>query len=129
VAEGARSHGLELKTNPSLEPMKVTLNLSYKDLPYYLKPCFLYLSIFPEDSVISRMRIVRRWVAEGFVEGRRDLSRVIHPAEVSVGAVIKSCRIHDIMLEFCISKSLAEGFTLSISGSCNARSTFLGNAI
>lgn len=66
--------GLELKTNPSLEPMKVTLNLSYRDFPYYLKPCFLYLSIFPEDSVISRMRIVRRWVAEGFVEGREGVN-------------------------------------------------------
>ncbi|GAY60542.1 hypothetical protein CUMW_202840 [Citrus unshiu] len=25
------------------------LELSYQDLPYYLKPCFLYIGLFPED--------------------------------------------------------------------------------
>ncbi|GMN72857.1 hypothetical protein TIFTF001_052080, partial [Ficus carica] len=30
------------------------LELSFQDLPYYLKPCFLYLGRFPEDSEIAK---------------------------------------------------------------------------
>ncbi|GAB4837430.1 hypothetical protein Ancab_039605 [Ancistrocladus abbreviatus] len=44
-----------------------TLTLSYYDLPYYLKSCFLYLGVFPEDTIISAKRLNRMWVAEGFV--------------------------------------------------------------
>ncbi|KAJ3686781.1 hypothetical protein LUZ61_015945 [Rhynchospora tenuis] len=29
------------------------LTMSYEDMPYYLKPCFIYLSSFPEDYEIS----------------------------------------------------------------------------
>ncbi|KAJ4765179.1 Disease resistance protein [Rhynchospora pubera] len=43
------------------------LLLSYVDLPYHLKPCFLYLACFPEDYKISTKRAMRMWIAEGFV--------------------------------------------------------------
>ncbi|KAL7166708.1 hypothetical protein ACSBR2_037387 [Camellia fascicularis] len=46
------SLGAELHDNDKLESMKKALSLSYNDLPYYLKICFLYLSIFPEDQQI-----------------------------------------------------------------------------
>ncbi|XP_038979287.1 putative disease resistance protein At1g50180 [Phoenix dactylifera] len=38
------------------------LGLSYNDLPYPLKPCFLYIAAFPEDSIISASKLVRLWV-------------------------------------------------------------------
>ncbi|RVW55788.1 Disease resistance protein RPM1 [Vitis vinifera] len=40
---------------------------SYKDLPYHLKYCFLYMSIFPENNPVKRRRLIRLWIAEGFV--------------------------------------------------------------
>ncbi|EYU24178.1 hypothetical protein MIMGU_mgv1a024402mg [Erythranthe guttata] len=43
--------------------MKI-LFLSYNNLPIYLKPCFLYFAVFPEDYTI---RLVSLWVAEGFI--------------------------------------------------------------
>ncbi|XVF83627.1 hypothetical protein PTKIN_Ptkin16aG0504900 [Pterospermum kingtungense] len=43
------------------------LILSYNDLPYYLKPCFLYLGHYPEDQEIGREEIIRLWIAEGFI--------------------------------------------------------------
>jgi hypothetical protein len=43
------------------------LDLSYKNLPRHLKACFLYLGFYPEDRVISKNELARRWVAEGFV--------------------------------------------------------------
>ncbi|KAM1413386.1 hypothetical protein ACFXTO_025990 [Malus domestica] len=43
------------------------LKLSYDDLPYYLKLCFLYLAHFPEDSSIPVKRLTQLWMAEGLV--------------------------------------------------------------
>ncbi|CAL5417088.1 unnamed protein product [Camellia sinensis] len=62
-----RSLGAELEGNDILESMKKAFSLSYNDLPYYLKICFLYLSIFPEDQQILCKKVIRLWIAEGFV--------------------------------------------------------------
>ena len=43
----------ELEMNQGLGNIKNVLNKSYDGLPYHLKPCFLYLSIFPEDHNIK----------------------------------------------------------------------------
>ncbi|KAJ3708709.1 hypothetical protein LUZ61_012414 [Rhynchospora tenuis] len=43
------------------------LLLSYVDLSYYLKPCFLYFASFPEDYEISAKHVIRMWIAEGFI--------------------------------------------------------------
>ncbi|KAL5204128.1 hypothetical protein ABZP36_008999 [Zizania latifolia] len=51
-----------------LPELRGALYMSYDDLPRYLKPCFLYCALYPEDCIISRDYLVRFWVAEGFVE-------------------------------------------------------------
>lgn len=43
------------------------INMSYLELPYYLKRCFLYCSLYPEGSVIDRQCITQQWIAEGFI--------------------------------------------------------------
>ncbi|KAM3729384.1 hypothetical protein ACB098_12G007400 [Castanea mollissima] len=57
-----------LSKNPELEAVKSILLLSFNDLPYQLKHCFLYCSLFPEDHEIRRKRLIKLWMAEGFVE-------------------------------------------------------------
>ncbi|PON47325.1 NB-ARC domain, LRR domain containing protein [Parasponia andersonii] len=47
------------------------LRPSFVDLPDNLKSCFLYFSIFPEDQPISRGRLIRSWLAEGFIEEKK----------------------------------------------------------
>jgi hypothetical protein len=58
--------GVELKTNPELDPMRTILVKCYDYLHYDLKNCFLYLSIFPEDHTINQRRLVHWWTAEGY---------------------------------------------------------------
>ncbi|KAL9689965.1 hypothetical protein QQ045_010358 [Rhodiola kirilowii] len=43
------------------------LLLSFRDLPYYLKPCFLYIGMFPENFEIPVSKLILLWVAEGFI--------------------------------------------------------------
>ncbi|XP_047962203.1 late blight resistance protein R1-A-like [Salvia hispanica] len=39
------------------------LKLSYNHLPLYLKPCFLYMGIFKEDSEIQVSKLIKLWVS------------------------------------------------------------------
>ncbi|XBH60074.1 hypothetical protein VPH35_114718 [Triticum aestivum] len=118
------SLGARSATKPTLEEMRGILNLSYVHLPIYLRPCFLYLGMYPEDREIERDDLVRQWIAEGFVCSlhRADLDDVgksyfnelvnrsmIQPGRTSYGEVI-SCRVHDMMLDLILSKSTEDNF-------------------
>ncbi|XBH90118.1 hypothetical protein VPH35_081869 [Triticum aestivum] len=124
------SLGSALEKDLDMEEMKKILFLSYNDLPYHLKTCSLYLSIFPEDYVIKRDRLVRRWIAEGFiiVEGGQNLEEVgevyfsdlinrslIEPVEIQYDGRADACRVHDMILDLIISKSIEENF-VTLSG-------------
>ncbi|KAF7099381.1 hypothetical protein CFC21_101016 [Triticum aestivum] len=109
-----------------VKDMKRILSLSYYDLPSHLKPCLLYLSIFPEDSEIKRDWLIWRWLAEGFILGDTEETRLfeigesyfnelmnrslIQPAEINEEGTIVSCRIHDMVLDLICSLSNEENF-------------------
>lgn len=42
--------------------------LSYTDLPAHYKLCLLYLTLFPKEFDLSVRRILRLWLAEGFIQ-------------------------------------------------------------
>ncbi|KAF7087338.1 hypothetical protein CFC21_090538 [Triticum aestivum] len=119
------SIGHALERNPTVKGMMKILSLSYFDLPPHLKSCLLYMSIFSEDSIIKRQCLIRRWIGEGFIHkedrytaqdvGERcfnDLLNrgLIQPAETNEYGQVKSCRVHDTILDFIISKSIEENF-------------------
>jgi adenylate kinase family enzyme len=54
------------------------INRSYLELPYYLKRCFLYCSLYPEGSVIDRQRITQQWIAEGFIMHQQTTAQQPH---------------------------------------------------
>ncbi|KAK3429305.1 hypothetical protein EUGRSUZ_E00730, partial [Eucalyptus grandis] len=105
------------------------LALSYDDLPWHLKPCFLYLGGFPEDLEIPVKRVLRMWIAEGFVlvdssdeEGETTMENVAEQylmelvkrglVQVRLNLIgnIKTCRLHDLMRELCVFKARHEKF-------------------
>ena len=121
----SRSIGSALEKNPSLEGMNSILSLSYNDLPPNLKTCLLYLSIFPEDTVIDRECLVRRWIAEGFICEERGQSKqevaenhfyelinksMVQPVAIGYDGKAHACQVLDMMLELIISKSVEDNF-------------------
>ncbi|KAK7844446.1 putative disease resistance rpp13-like protein 3 [Quercus suber] len=50
------------------------LALSYNDLPFHLRPYFLYLRLFPKDYDILVRRLLHLWLAEGFVKQTPEMT-------------------------------------------------------
>ncbi|XP_074318145.1 disease resistance protein RPM1-like [Silene latifolia] len=64
-----------LNSNRQLSGMYRAFMQIYYELPFHLRPCFLYFGLFPENYPIGRMRLLRLWISEGFIrEHRRDLT-------------------------------------------------------
>ncbi|CAN0838903.1 Disease resistance protein RPM1 [Linum grandiflorum] len=59
---------LQFELSKNKLPLNSVLLLSYNDLPYRLKRCFLYFALFPEDHKIWCGKLVNLWMAEGFLE-------------------------------------------------------------
>ena len=123
--------GSELESNSRLQPINTILSLSYHDLPHYLKTCFLYLAIFPEDYTIKCANLTRLWIAEGFVKAKGGVTmeeiaeefliELIHRSLVQVSDVdlegkIKSCHIHDLMREMILKKAEELSFCHVLTG-------------
>ncbi|KAJ1689371.1 hypothetical protein LUZ63_013526 [Rhynchospora breviuscula] len=45
-----------------------SLQISYARLPTYLKPCFLYCSMFPKDYRYNIKKLVKLWISQGYVQ-------------------------------------------------------------
>jgi hypothetical protein len=50
------------------------INLSFQDLPSYMRQCFLYCSVFPEDFFIEKQYIIQQWISEGFILKKRKFT-------------------------------------------------------
>ena len=101
------------------------LALSYSNLPRRLKPCFLYFGIYPENFEIPVRQLIRLWIAEGFIQqiGKRNMEDIaedyleelidrslIQIATKRLDEGVKTCRIHDLVRDLCITESIEEKF-------------------
>ncbi|KAI4297292.1 hypothetical protein L6164_037186 [Bauhinia variegata] len=107
------------------------LDLFYDDLPYYLKPCFLYFSQFPGGLEIPVKRLIQMWIADGVIstmaherDGQKEsmediayrfLTELAERFMVLIGergstGKIKTCKMHDIMFGLAKWKAKQENF-------------------
>ncbi|KAK4727743.1 hypothetical protein R3W88_032660 [Solanum pinnatisectum] len=111
-------------TNDPDEQCLHVLGLSYNHLTSDLKACLLYFEFFQEDSEVSVKRLVRLWIAEGFLKLEGDLEEeaknrlqdlvdrclVLVSQRSADGRKIKTCRIHDLVHELCLREAQSQNF-------------------
>jgi len=86
--------------------------------------------MFPEDYVIKRDYLVRRWIAEGFVSahGRRNLEdegecyfnelinrSLIQPVDFQYDGRVYACQVHDMILDLITCKAVEENFVTVVT--------------
>ncbi|KAL8543450.1 hypothetical protein ACS0TY_004115 [Phlomoides rotata] len=104
----------------NLEDDENTLQImltSYKELPMHLKPCFLYMGIFPEDYEIKTSILIKLWVAEGILRpvDKKSLEEVAKDyikelidrnlmliSELRWDGEAKLCKMHDLLRDVCL---------------------------
>ncbi|XBI33846.1 hypothetical protein VPH35_119749 [Triticum aestivum] len=118
---------------PTYERTRQALNLSYNNLPRYLKTCLLYLIMYPEGYTFLKDDLVKQWVAEGLIyttEGQ-DSEKVaesylyqligrsfIQPICVNYNNEVVSCQVHGMVHDLITHKSAEENFIVAIDYSC-----------
>uniref|UniRef100_J3N6X9 NB-ARC domain-containing protein n=1 Tax=Oryza brachyantha TaxID=4533 RepID=J3N6X9_ORYBR len=114
-----------LENDKTFERMRRVLIRNYTSLPgHALKACLLYFGMFPCDHPIRRKSLLRRWLAEGFVEPLSSSSNldstaafdllmdrsIIEPINVSNNHKVKTCQTYGMMREFILHMSISQNF-------------------
>ncbi|KZV13965.1 hypothetical protein F511_44708, partial [Dorcoceras hygrometricum] len=95
-------------------------------LPRQLKSCFLYMGLFPEDYEIPVKKLIKLWVADGFLEPSDESRSLEELAEECLEDLVerslvlvagkrsngrmRSCKIHDVLRDLSITKGLEQRF-------------------
>ncbi|KAA8548833.1 hypothetical protein F0562_000517 [Nyssa sinensis] len=110
--------------------LQEVIDFSYRDLPYRLKQCYLFLGNFPENSEIKAKKLYHLWIAEGIIsktglaEGETMMAKAEHYlGELAQRGIVqvrlkkychtkrfKSCQLHNKMRGLCLSNVKRENF-------------------
>ncbi|KAE8802386.1 Disease resistance protein RPM1 [Hordeum vulgare] len=125
--------GWEIINNSRLDHIRNVLHLSFIYLPTYLKSCFLYCSLFPEDYHFKRKQLVRLWTAEGFIKERGESTleevaegylkelvdrNMLQLVERNSFGRMKKFRMHDLVRELAIDLCKKNCFGVSYEDQC-----------
>ncbi|KAH0759033.1 hypothetical protein KY290_022526 [Solanum tuberosum] len=120
-----KTHLWQHMKNDSVE-ITYILSLSYNDLSFELKQCFLYIGIFQEDHLIDAEKLMHLWLVEGFIprireEHMEDIAEnflhelksrsLIQVAETYFNKIL-TCRIHDLLRDLSVQKAMEEFMNL-----------------
>ncbi|XP_049405509.1 putative late blight resistance protein homolog R1A-3 [Solanum stenotomum] len=99
------------------EVVKV-IQISYDHLSDHVKPCLVYLAIYPKDKDIRISQLKDFWIGQGLEMKNAEevvdaliLSSLVIPFDNFI------CKIHDLMHDFCYIKSSKENVFDFIGGS------------
>lgn len=99
------------------------VRMSYDVLLYDMKTCFLYFGAFPRGYLIPARKLIRLWIAEGFIQYRGNLTledkaeeylnelvnrNLVMVMQRTPDGQIKTCRVHDMLYEFCLQEATKE---------------------
>lgn len=115
----------QLESNGQPKPVRSIWSLAFDDLPHYLKSCFLYFASVSENVILYPDRLVRLWIAEGFVmpkkaETLEDVGfdylkelvarGLVQVMEKDAGGSIKLVAIHNLLHAFVESEAQDSSF-------------------
>ncbi|CAN6372953.1 unnamed protein product [Urochloa humidicola] len=123
-----------LTTTRSLGDVFSWLRSYFHSCPDSLKPCIFYLSVFPVNHTIRRRRLVRRWIAEGYLRdekertaeeiGERSFSKLVNlsmiqaPRERVDDRRMPLCQVNGFLREYIVSKLMDENIVFALEGNC-----------
>ncbi|XP_049348816.1 putative late blight resistance protein homolog R1A-3 [Solanum verrucosum] len=99
------------------------VEMSYDRLTQEVQMCFLYSGIFPRGFDIPAWKLIRLWIAEGLIKPEQSstleqiaelyLNDLVHRNLVILlqkrsDGQIKTCRLHDMLHEFCRTKAASK---------------------
>ncbi|PUZ44032.1 hypothetical protein GQ55_8G055900 [Panicum hallii var. hallii] len=124
---------LELQSTTNvIQGVNIILKVSFEDLPYELKNCFLHCAIFPEDYHIKRRRLIRHRITAGFIKKQEKtaleqvaegylnelVSRsLLQVAKTNEFGRVTCCRMHDVIRCLALEKAERESFAKVYGGS------------
>ncbi|CAL4981953.1 unnamed protein product [Urochloa decumbens] len=124
---------LQLQSAKTVIPgVDMILKVSFEDLPYELKNCFLHCALFPEDYQIKRRRLIRHWITAGFIKEKESktleqvaegyLNELVNRSLLQVVKTnefgrVKCCRMHDVVRSIALDKAEKECFGKIYKGS------------
>ncbi|KAF7046515.1 hypothetical protein CFC21_055540 [Triticum aestivum] len=131
IRDSLRSH---LWSSSTLERTGQVLNLTYNNLPHYLKTCLLYLHMYPEGSIIWKDDLVKQWLAEAFIvtqKGKKQDQdwlekaagicfdelidrRFIQPLYINYNNKVLSCTVLEVVHDLIGHKSAEENFIVAV---------------
>ncbi|KAL8064511.1 hypothetical protein ABFX02_01G095700 [Erythranthe guttata] len=106
-------------------PLSKALFFSYMMLHRYIKLFFMYMGVFPKHYGISRSKLIKLWVSEGFLDTYPvieetagnyldqliEQSVVLREKHTSVHSCrSKNCRLHFTFRSLCVSEAKSEKF-------------------
>nr|UBY07098.1 NBS-LRR disease resistance protein [Dasypyrum villosum] len=134
----------EIINNSRLDHIRNVLYLSFVYLPTYLKSCFLYCSLFPEDYVLHRKQLARLWAAEGFVEERGESTleevaegylkelvdrNMLQLVERNTFGRMKTFIMHDILRDLALDLCQKNCFGVTYDNKCEGSLEMVGRRL
>ncbi|KAK4416856.1 putative late blight resistance proteinR1A-10 [Sesamum alatum] len=100
---------------------------SYDYLQQYLKPCFLYMGVFPYDSDVAASKLIKLWCVEGFLELHQInpsfyefnamkylkhlvSANIVRIRQQSTFGGIKTCNIYPVFWHICMREAGEQKF-------------------